>query len=370
MADTPILTEDQKKALEHYGKKVDEPTGKTDAELAAEKKEAEEKALSEKAIADKKLVDDAEAEKLKNAPVAEKVQLTDEELMEEIAKRSGRSVKSWDELKPTATEEEKKKELEKKDSDKLTYGLKKGLFNKSQYEAYISDSKNPKDLVYSRELAAAKEADPEWDDDKEKEFKEEFESEFGLNLDTSSTKNKRGQRNLARIADSILKTEYASIYKLDEEFDKHENEVNSVESRKQKVLTAAPIYKADAEKVISKFSKLDMKFGEEEIEVPIPKEMTDALSKVMLDNNFSASQILKGYNVEELEEFGRQYLIGQNFQALSFEAAKRYREKHEKGVRGIPEGGKLQGEVDDSQLTENQQKAIGYFKGQPAPVSN
>lgn len=369
MADVTELTENQKTALKALGKDVDATPAKTQAEIDAEKLLVDQKKIADQ----KKLDEDAEAARLlaeKNIP-QEKAELTDEELMELVSKKSGRKLSSWDELKPTQSEEDKKKLEENRDSEKMIFGLKKGLFNKKQLEGFISDSKNKVDLVYSRELAEAKNEDPEWNEEKEKEFQDEFNEKFGLNLDGTSSKNKRGQKQIALIADSILKNEYASIYQLDSEFGKYEIEINSRKTQEQRILAAAPLYKEDAEKIVASFAKIEMDFGGDKVEIPVSKEILQSVTDVMLDSNFSQAQILKGYKKEDLQEFAKQYIIGQNFQALAFEAAKKYREKHEKGVRGIPEGGRLQNTNDsDADLTDKQKEALAHFKGQPATVAN
>lgn len=370
MADTTTLTDEQKIAMKHFGKDVDATPAKTEEEIAAEKDAEEKRIAAEAKTAEEARLAEEEKNKVVNTTEPAKVELTDEELMELVAKKSGRKLTSWDDLKSAPTEEDKKKLEESRDSEKLSFGLKKGLFNKNQYESFIADSKNPKDLVYARELAEAKADDQEWDADKEKEFKEEFEEKFGLNLDPTASKSKRGQKQLNLIAESILKKEYGSIFQLDAEYGKYESERNTVESRKQKVLSEAPAYRENVTKVLADFSKVEMKFGTEIVEVPVSADIIKEVTDVMLDNGFSTDQILKGYKKENLSEFVKQYIRGQYFDQLSFEAAKKYHEKHEKGVRGIPTGGALQKVEDGADLTDKQKEALQYFKGQPKSVAN
>lgn len=360
------LTENQKIALAAYGKTTDSNLpAKTQEELDAEKKIADDALAAEakKKEDEQKALLDAEKDKLPKA------QLTDEELLAIASQRSGRQIKSWDELKEAPTEEEIKKKEENRDSEKLSYGLKKGLFNKNQYESFIADSKNPTSLIYNRELAEAKKEDPAWDEDKEKDFKDEFDERFGLTLDPTSAKFKRGQRELLTMADSLLKKEYGSIYQLDNEFSKHENEINSIQAQKQKVLTTAPIYKEDALKAVASVSSIEFTFGEEKYPIAVPAEAIKEVTDLLLDNEFTTNQILKGYSAEELKQVAHNYILAKNYADLAFLAAKQYRQKHEKGVRGIPEGGKLE-KQEESTLTEKQQKAIDHFKGNPVTVAN
>ena len=368
MAD-PQLEEKKKVALKFFGKEESIET-KTEDQLAAEKKLAEEQSAIElKKKEDEESAAEEELKKKTQPEVKiEKVLPTDDELLEMASKRAGRKITSWDELKPTPSEEEKNKKSEERDADKLSFGLKKGLFNKKQYESFISDSKDAKELVYSRELADAKKEDADWDEAKEKEFKEEFEEKFGINLDNTSSQYKRGQKQILKLADAILKTDYSSIYSLESEYGKYENEVTTRKTQEQKILEAAPKYKEDVDSVVASLSKIEMTFGEDKIEVPLPEESLKSLKDLLLDNIFSSSQILKGYKKEELQEAARTYAISQNYNYLSFEAAKKYHEKHEKGVRGIPTGGKLEKIEDNEGLTEQQKQAIKFFKIDEKPL--
>lgn len=363
------LNEKQKQALAHFGKTTEsKETVKTQAELDAEKKIADDAIAAEAKKKEDEAAALAEAEKQKLAQ-SQKVEPTDAELLEMASKRTGRTIKSWDDLKLSPTEEEKKKSQETRDSDKLSFGLKKGLFNKDQYEAFIADTKSPTTLVYNRELAEAKKDDPEWDAEKEKEFKAEFDEKLGLELDPTSAKYKRGQRQILTMADSLLKKEYGSIYQLENEYSKYENDLSSREATKQKILAAAPAYKESALKAVESVSNIEFPFGSEKYTVPVPAEAVKALTELFLDNEFTTNQILKGYTSEELKQVAHNYILSQNYQTLAFEAAKQYRQKHEKGVRGIPESGKLE-HTEPVVLTEKQQKALDHFKGNPVTVAN
>jgi len=270
MADEVVLTPAQKTALSRFkGEEYVEPTpGKTEEELAAEKADAD-RILSEEELRLK-------AEKEKNTPAPlptpVTVELTDDQLLEEITKRSGRKLTSWDELKPKPEEIDKEKEAEKREGEKLTFGLKKGLFNKKQYEGFIADSKNPIGLVYAAELNEAKKDDPEWSEEKELEFKDDFETKFGLALDPSSSKYKRGQKQLNIIAETILRHHYSPIYGLESEYSKYESEVNSQKAIHDKILAAAPIYKKDVEKPLLNFQKLKFLSGMKNMKFQFPKK--------------------------------------------------------------------------------------------------
>jgi hypothetical protein len=364
------LSPEKKAAIARFkGEEFTPPPVKTPEEIAAEK-EAADKLLAQQQE-DERLRLEEEA-KQKNPPPVVIAEPTDEQLLEAISKRSGRKISSFDELKPKPEEIDKEKLAEKREADKLSFGLQKGLFNKKQFENFIADSKDPIGLVYAAELQEAKKEDPAWDEDKEREFKEEFDEKFGLNLDQSSPKFKRGQKQLNIIADTILKSTYAPIYNLESEYGRHETEANQQAANKQKILETAPVYKKEVDEIVTNLASVDFPFGaDEKYTVPVPKEMRDSIREILLDKDFVTSQILNGYKKEEIAQIATNMVITQNYPALAHEAAKQYRAKHEKGVRGIPEGGKIETGGDPYEnLTEAQRTALKFFKPEVKTTAN
>lgn len=360
-------------AMQHF-------TGKTSSEGQGDKEEptedelklkaeADAKILAEKEESDKLKLAEEEKEKAKKEKKVEVAEMSDSDLLAMVAKRSGREIKSWDELKPLPAPEDKKKIEDARDADKLSYGLQKGLFNKNTYESFIADSKDRIGLVYRAELEDAKKDDPTWDEEKEKEFKDEFDEKFGLTLDPTSPMYKRGQKRLAVISDSILKSTYAPIYNLDNEFDKYETGVNNQKQEQQKILSEAPMFKQDLHDVLEEISTVSSTMGADKFEIPVPKEIKDEVQELLLDQKFVTSQILKGHKKEELSLIALNIIKNQHFDYFMFEAAKKYREKHEKGTKGITQPGTLEKTGDQYEsLTDNQKKAITYF--QPKTVAN
>lgn len=352
------LSPEKKAALARFkGETIAEPEVKTAEQIEAEKKETERIAAQQEAERLR-----LEKEKTPNEP-APVLELTDEQLLAAIEKKSGRKITSWDELKPTPDVIDKEKAAELRESEKLSFGLKKGLFNKKQYEGFIADRQNPVGLVYAAELNEAKKNDPDWTDEKEQEFKDDFEAEFGLTLDPTSSKFKRGQKKIGIIAETILRNEYAPIFGLEGAYSKHESEQNTQKELQNKILTTAPIYKKDVEESLASLSKIDFSFGDEKYEVPVSKEIRDSIQEVLTDKDFVSSKIAEGYTKDEIGQIAHNMIISQNYATLAHEAAKLYRAKHEKGVRGIVEGGKLDNQGDGYEgLSENQKTALKFFQ--------
>lgn len=357
----------QEIALKHFRGEVIDNNPNEGNDVAAAK--AEEERLAKEAA-------DAEAlrikeEEEKNKP-AQSTELSDDELLELMSKKTGRKFSSFDEFKPKAEEVDKEKAAEERESDKISYGLKKGLFNKNQLEGYFADSKNKIGVVYNSELAQAKKEDPEWDEEKEKEFKAEFEAEYGIDQDDSSLKRKRGQRKLDIYADQILKNTYSSIFSLEDQYSKHESETKARTEREQKILNAAPIYAKDLNEVATSLSKIEIPFGEnEKYEVPVSAEILKEVKDLLSDKDFVSSQIEKGYSKEELAQTAKNIIISKNLPALVKAVADQYKMKHEKGVRGIPAGGALEKDDDGlGGLTDNQKQALTFFKSEKPAIAN
>lgn len=320
---------------------------------------------------------DAETERLrleaeaksKNAPHLP--DLSDDELFEIMAKKAGRKISSWDELKPKAEEVDKEKLAEQRESDKISFGLKNGLFNKNQFEGFLVDSKDKTGVVYKAELQEAKKNDPDWTSEKESEFKAEFDAEYGIDQDDTSAKKKRGQRKLDILANTILKNTYSSIYELDDKYGKHESEAKAKFDKEQKILNGAPIYKKEVAEIVSSFSDIEMPFGANETyKVPVSKEILQSVNDLLLNTDFVVAQIEKGYSKSELAEVAKNIIISQNLPTLVQEVAKQYRAKHEKGVRGIPPSGDIEKEDNGLEgLSDNQKKAITFFKISEKPVN-
>lgn len=354
-------------ALQHLkGSISSESTELTDEQKAAATKAEEDRVAAET----KKKEEDEAAAKLqkekeeleaKNKPVE-----INDDLVLNYLKSKNINVSKLEELIPKAVEEDKVKLQEQRDGEKLSYGLKKGLFNTKQYESFIADSKNKVDLVFNAELADAKKEDPDWNEDKEREFKEEFNDKFGINSDATSRKFKSGQNQINILSDALLKSNYSSIYKLDGEFERHEKEVLSKKEFQQKILTQAPIYKQDVESIVSGLSKVTIPLGGENFEVAVSKEYREDIKNLLLDTDFTTSQISKGHTKEGLQDIAQNLLKTKYFNELSFEAAKKYFDKHQKGLRGIPPAGKIETNENDVVLTENQKIALSYIKPQIA----
>lgn len=296
-------------------------------------------------------------------------EMNDEELLEVLSQRTGRKVASFEDLSPKEVIDAEKAK-EERESDKLTWGFKNKVIKKAEYENYIADSQKPEDLVYRQRLAAAQKEDANLD---EKEFRAEFEEEFGLDADASPRRKKNGKDTLTRIASNILSGTYGAILSLEERYSAHEKSVTAEKERQQKVLQGAPAYKKALSDVKGKLSKIKTQFSDEEsYEVAPLAESIDRVIEMMQTPEFASQQILNGYTPEQLQDIAYTTVLKENFPLLAQEIAKQHLLKHAAGTKGILKIQATGSGLNDEGLTDEQKKLKGIIEAnkKPEPALN
>lgn len=334
-----------------------------------EEKELQQKKVNEEIEAKKKEEEELKAklEKEKVIPITKEiVEPTDDEVLAMIEKRTGRKIASWDELKPKAEEIDEEKAKEDREADKLSWAFKNKKFKQKDYENFITVSKDPKKLVYELRLQAALKDDPTLD---EKVFQEEFDEEFGLDQKPETRRYKNGQETLTQIANSVLKSSFAPIYTLDQEYTQHEKLQNQKREREQKIKEGAPIFKQNLDKLKSELKKIPVTVSESEsYEVEALDDSINRVIAMMSNPDWAENKILQGYTYEDLKNVARTTVIAENFPMLAKEVAKQYALKNAAGTKGILKIDGV-GEKDDFELTEEQKvlKALNEKHKKPVP---
>ena len=308
----------------------------------------------------------------KPVPEVQVREMTDEELLALVAKRTGRAALStWDELHPTPEQSTQQQAEEERHESMVTWGLQNKRFKSKEYENYISDSKDPVSLVYNYRLQEAKKEDPELD---ETAFKEEFDEEFGLDKKPDTRRFKNGQSTLKKIAQGILHGTYKNIVSLESDYSAHEKEQTARTKNQEKVKAAAPVYKADVEKAFSRLKKITAQFNQDEAyDLEVKEELEASMNEIketMLSPDFASREILRGYTPEQLQETMFNTFLIKKWPALTHEVAKQYLLKHAAGTKGIPRLTPTSGEVDESNLTESQKVLKQMIAdNKPAPAA-
>ena len=338
-------------------------------ELTDEEKLAAEQKVKADADAAQKLIDDAaEAEKNKtnpanNPPAPIEAELDDEKVLAYLKNKKGKEATSLDELlnpKKELTDEEKKVAAEQRDANKIAYGLSKGLFTEKELKSFIIDTQDPKGLVYASYVADQKSKDEALTDD---EIKEEFDEKFGLNQKEESRQYKAGQTLINNIANNLIRQKHSKILNLDSDFTSYETSQSKQKEAEQKILSQAPVYKKDVERVKNEMKKVSFQISKDEVfETELDDDVVNEVISGMLDNKYSQTQIESGWTKDGLMQIGQTSAIIKQLPNILKKYGDAQILKHQAGVRGIPPTGK-QGsrEIDKTELSERQKVAASYY---------
>lgn len=334
---------------------------KGDDNLSEEEKLAQDKLKKDQADAEieRQRLADLEIGKLPK-------ELSDTELLEILSKKTGRSYSSLKDLVP-AEIIDAEKAAEERENEKFAWGLKSKKIKQKDVENFIAASKDPKGLVYEMRLHQARKEDKNLD---EKEFEAEFNDEFGIESDKSSRRYKNGQDTLSRLSEAILQKNYPSIFSLENEFSGHEKSQNSSKERQSKVKTETPAFNKSLDKVFNNLKKIKAQFDEgDEYEVETIEENLNTIRQSMSSPDWIEKQILEGYTEEGLQEVAYTALLRHSFPILAKKIAIQYLKKHAAGTKGILTLKHTAGEIDDTQLTDEQKKLKSIIKeNSPQPA--
>lgn len=333
-------------------------------ELPKEKKESPEGKTAEEIEAER-LALETDKNKSLNSGNSLPGELDDAALLALLEKR-GVKVSSLEELKPKEAQKTPEEILEERDNQKLTYAIGKGLFNKKEYESFISDNNDKENLVYANYYAEAKKDDPELTDE---DIEAEFKSKFGLDAEPGSRKHKRGAKEINLIAGEILKTKHNKIYDAENKYSSYENETKTEADRRRSIASKTPDYVKTVNEVFSSLSKIAGKFDDQEsYEVTMVADSIEQAKKDFLTPEFVEKQILAGLSKEQIEVQARSVIVNKNLPYLLREHAKQILDKHKAGTKGIVPLGEKKKETDLNKkvLTKEQQLIYDeYLASQP-----
>jgi hypothetical protein len=286
-------------------------------------------------------------------------ELSDDELIGLLQKK-GINLKSIEDLKPKPTPEEIAQAEQERKNKVLAFGLETNKIKKDDYDAYQKASANKINFLYEDFAKDLKNANP---DITEEEIQNEWKEYTFSDLDESSIKKQRRQKELNELADLKLKSQYNSIFNLDNEYAKHEQKQNEDYSFKRKVEAALPVYQKDVDDVLDSF-KTPSKFIIEDTQnaannVEIELSYNDADLKELKDAFLSKDQLIKriqnGYTVEAMKAEADMFLWNKHKGRHLSKAAKDYnskqQEKYLHGRKGIIPNKELVIESDEQPAT-------------------
>lgn len=312
------------------------------AELENQRQEAQGKAdKAEKELEEAR----STIEKLKSKPKSEatlaELEIDEAKIISWLKDKKGKEVVSLDEIlnpKKEPTPDEIEAAAQQRENDKVAYALSQGIFNKKEFQSYIEDSNNKKDLVFEAYKAMAKKEDPALTD---KEIEEEFKDKFNLEAAPDSRLFKQGQAELNLFGDNLIRQKHGKIIGFDNEYNNIEKGNLSAQAEKTLILSKAPVYKKDVEEVYSTLKNLSVPINGENFEIEIPKEAIEKQLANQLSDNYAASKIKTGWDKEDLKRDAILSLVAGNFEVLVGKAVTAYNLKHAAGSHGIPPKGDL-----------------------------
>lgn len=345
-----------------------------DQKLAQAKIESD-KIAAEKLIAEKQSEIDTSNEIAKNKIIAsneekEKVvapiefELDDEKILAYLKNKKGKEITSLDELINPAqplTEDQKKEATEKREARKFAFGLETGLFSKKQLEEFITDTKNPSELVFAAYKADQVSKDPNISDE---EIMTEFNDRFGLEIeDKESRQYITGQNLLNKIASGLIKEKHSKILNLDNDYSAHESNQSKQSEIDNKVQRNTPLYNSDLQKVKSDIKKVSIQLeGNETFDTELDDAVINEITSEMQSSNYSKRLIEEGWNIDNMKQVAQTSAIIKSLPQILKKYADAQVLKNQAGVKGIIPNGK-QGARERAEvvLTEDQKKALAYF---------
>lgn len=342
-----------------------EPLTELPEDLGGKKKEASAAGAADtetpEQIEAKRKAAEEEANKGKGTGDAE---LTDDQLLIILNKR-GITAAKLEDLKPKEEVLDVAVVAEQREAAELAFGLSTGVFKKADYDSFVSDMKDPHNLVFADYYDDAKKEDAALTDE---EIQAEFDAKYGLDSEKDSRKWKRGMQEIKNLAKAMITSKHSKVLSGKEAFAKHEKNTSDATAAKKKIVESLPIYRADVDAAFNELKKIPVKFSDtESYEVQAMQEHLDELKAEMLKPEYAAAQISAGYDKDKMKDTVKAAFLYKNFPAIAKEVAKQAVEKHAAGGRGIDlTGGKPDRTGEDVVFTDAQKKLIGMHKKEPA----
>jgi hypothetical protein len=350
-ADPPVETEEERIAREtaEAEAKKNEIT-ETEEEKAA-REEAEAKAATEKPVEAPEVDDAAVLAYLKKKGLAA-------DSLADIAVKG-------------KTQEQLAAEKKQREADKIAYGLQKGKFGTEDFEAYIADSKDPKSVVFEDYKKEQLALDPELTDE---QIQEEFEATYNLNEASDSRLYKKGQKELALMADILIKQKHQKILSIDGEFSEHERTQREAAEQAAKIETQKPIYTKAVNDAFGSIKSFSIPVADDEIiEVELDESIIAPFRASMLEDSFAIEAIKSGFSKEGIADIAQTSIIKQNLNQIVKKACEKYHLNRVAGTRGVPvqaaNGARRAGATQGKALTEAQLKAYELLGVEPPSQS-
>jgi hypothetical protein len=378
LGETVIPTDDNTDTAAIEAKRVsDEAAAKLELDNAAETQRLADEAAKQtegeeplKITATKKVEEKVIDADDKN--IALKPELTEEEVLKFLSKKSGKEVKSVAELFKTQepTAEDKEKQAEEREGKKVAYGLENGIITKKQFESFIAATSDPKALVFKQYFQEQKESDETLTEER---AQEEFDEKFGLNTEEDSRKHKRGLKEINVLAETIIRKEFKSVFELDEKFNQHENTISTTAQESQMLSEKTPFFTKDIQEVATQLKKLPVSVTVDGIVTEYSLDIDDDIIQkyvgIMATPENASKYIKENYTKERLENEIRAAITIENMNGIVSAIVQRDRIKNQAGIRGVFPNKDVQARkiysTDEQKRIDEATKKIESYGNQP-----
>lgn len=341
---------------------TDEQKAEQELRMQEEKEAADKQKKIDKEIEDEKNRVLAQAKEKENpAPVQE--ELDDDKVLAYLKSKKGKEIISLDDLinpKVELTEAEKLAAKEQRENEKFAFGLSQKKFSKKELEEFITDTKDPVQLVFAAYYADQKAKDDTLKDD---EIQAEFDEKFGIDEeDKESRKYKTGQLLINKIAGGIIKDKHSKILNLENDYSVYENTTASQNAESAKIQAQTPIYKRDVEQVRNEMKNVNFQIGKETFQTEISEAVVSNVISSMLEPSNIEKHIKRGWTKADVLQLAQTTAIIQDMPNLMQKYADAEVLKKQSGSRGIiPERQRGGRKIEESDLSENQKKALSFY---------
>lgn len=333
-----------------------------------DKKEIKAEGEGDEIEAEDKKAPEVKAEKKEEKPEEE---IDEDKILAYLTKKSGKEISSIEDfINPKAEVSDEERETakvqakEKRDSDKIAFGLSNGIFNSKELSSYATDTEKYQDFVFGVYAADQKAKDSELTD---ADIEEEFAFKFSTEDDKDSRSYQAGQNLLKNIAESLLQQKYPKIVSLENEYASFEQ----AQEAEQKIIKATPKYTKDVSAIKEELKSVSIEMGNETFDVELPSDTVDTIVSDLLNPHYAKMKIASGWDKKSLMETATVSAIMKSMPLILKKYADKEVLKHQAGTRGIaPQGRTGRDSKQVADLSADQQKALDYFKNVELQIAN
>jgi len=275
-------------------------------------------------------------------PIQQPTELSNEQLLELLNKRTGATISSLEDLKPKPTADELAQAEAKRKTDMHVYGLTSGKFTQAEWDAYQLTLANKKDLVRTEITGQLKTAFPELAEDA---IAEKVASYLFEHLEETDPLRVAREKEIMTLSDLKIKDKFKNIVNLPVDYDQYEAGVNAKVNHERKVQATLPVYKTDVKRALESLRHFTVEVPDSKNpanNVVIPLEYSDKdlqeVEELFLTTDQIDRAVKQGLSFDQIKGEA-DFVLGKKHQArLISQAAKLYNATQKENYRMARKG--------------------------------